>query len=142
MLTTQLPPSALHNRLLCITEDFSLTQHVKMRYSSNILKNFGLLFSSYPNVISDVHTIPGMSDHLAILFRINVIDSRSFKPPHKIFDHKRVDFDGLKKSMSDSAENVLASAPQNFAVEDNSGPSLKLLLQRPWLITFLKDVFQ
>ena len=48
-----------------------------------------------------------MSDHLAILFHLNVKDSRSFKPPHKIFDYKRADFDGLRKSMS------------NFAVEDN-----------------------
>ena len=140
MLTTQLPPSALHNRLLRITEDVSLTQPVKCVTRPTSGKTLDLLFSSYPNVISDVHTIPGMSDHLAILFQINVKASRSFKPPHKIFDYKRVDFDGLKKSMSDSADNFLASAPQNFAVEDNSGPSLKLLLQRPWLITFLKDV--
>lgn len=60
-----------------------------------------------------------MSDHLAILFHLNVKDSRSFKPPHKIFDYKRADFDGLRKSMSDSAETFFASAPQNFAVEDN-----------------------
>ena len=60
-----------------------------------------------------------MSDHLAILFHLNVKDSRSFKPPHKIFDYKRADFDDLRKSMSDSAETFFASAPQNFAVEDN-----------------------
>ena len=80
-----------------------------------------------------------MSDHLAILFHLNVKDSRSFKPPHKIFDYKRAYFDGLRKSMSDSAETFFASAPQNFAVEDNC-PSSKLHLQRAWLITFLKDI--
>ena len=115
-----LPPSALHNRL-----------HVKCVTRPTSGKTLDLLFTSYPNVISDVHTIPVISDHLTILFQINVKASRSFKPPHKIFDYKRVDFDGLKKSVSNSAENFLASAPQNFAVEDNSGPSLKLLLQRP-----------
>ena len=119
MLTTQLPPSALHNRLLRITEDFSLTQHVKCVTCPTSGKTLDLLFSSYPNVISDVYTIPGMSDHLAMLFQIDVKASRSFKPPHKIFDYEREDFDGLKKSMSDSAENFLASAPKNFAVEDN-----------------------
>ena len=74
-------------------------------------KTLDLLFSSYPNVISVVPTIPWMSDHLAIPFHINAKASRSFKPPHKIFDYKRADFDGLRKSMSDSAENFLASAP-------------------------------
>ena len=78
-----------------------------------------------------------MSDHLAILFHLNVKDSRSFKPPHKIFDYKRADFDGLRKSMYDSAETFFASAPQNFAVEDN-WPLIHL--QRAWLITFLKDI--
>ena len=119
MLTTQLPPLALHNRLLRITEDFSLTQHVKCVTCPTSGKTLDLLFSSYPNVISDVYTIPGMSDHVAMLFQIDVKASRSFKPPHKIFDYEREDFDGLKKSMSDSAENFLASAPKNFAVEDN-----------------------
>ena len=100
-----------------MTEDFSLTQHLKCFTRPTSGKTLDLLFLSYPNIISDVHTIPGMSDHLAILFQIKVKASRSFKPPHKIFDYNRVDFDGLKKSMSDSA--VLASTPQNFVVEDN-----------------------
>ena len=111
--------SALHNRLLRITEDFSLMQHVKCVTRPTSGKTLDLLSSFYPNVISDVHTILGMSDHLAILFHINVKASRSFKPPNKIFDYKRADFDGLRESMSDSAENFLASAPQIFAVEDN-----------------------
>ena len=64
--------SALHNRLLRITEDFSLTQHVKCATRPTSGKTLDSLFSSYPNVISDVHTIPGMSDHLVILFHINV----------------------------------------------------------------------
>lgn len=109
----------LHNRLLRITEDFSLTQHVKCVTRPISGKTLDLLFSSYPNVISHIAT--EMSDHLAILFQIkfNVKASRLFKPPHKIFDYKRADFDGLSKSMSNSEENFLASAPQNFAVEDN-----------------------
>ena len=69
MLTTQLPKSALHNRLLRITEDVSLTQHVKCVTRPTSGKTLDLLFSSYPNVISDVHTIPGMSDRLAILLK-------------------------------------------------------------------------
>ena len=60
-----------------------------------------------------------MSDHLAILFHINVKATRSFKPPHKVFDYKRADFEGLRKSMSVSTEHFFASAPQNFTVEDN-----------------------
>ena len=56
-----LPPSALHNRL-----------HVKCVTRPTSGKTLDLLFTSYPNVISDVHTIPVISDHLTILFQINV----------------------------------------------------------------------
>ena len=108
-----------HNRLLRITEDFSLTQHVKCLTCPSSGKTLDLLFSSYPHVISDVHTVPGMSDHLAILFHINVKATRLFKPPHKVFDYKRADFEGLRKSMSVYTEHFFASAPQNFTVEDN-----------------------
>ena len=111
--------STQHNRLLRITEDFSLTQHVKCLTRPTSGKTLDLLFSSYPHVISDVHTVPRMSDHLAILFHINVKATRSLKPPHKVFDYKRADFEGFRKTMSGSAENFFASAPQNFAVEDN-----------------------
>ena len=68
-------------------------------------KTLNLLFSSYPYVISDVHSVPGMSDHLAILFHINVKATRSSEPPYKVFDYKRADFVGLRKTMSGCAES-------------------------------------
>ena len=64
--------SAVHNRLLRITEDFLLTQHGKCVTRPISGKTLDLLFSSYPNVISNVKITPGMSDHLEILFQINV----------------------------------------------------------------------
>ena len=76
-----------HNRLLRITEDLSLTQHVKCLTRPTSGKTLDLLFSSYSHVISDIHTVPGMSDlHLAILFYVNVKGALSlFKPPHEGF---------------------------------------------------------
>ena len=56
--------STQHNRLLRITEDFSLTQHVKCLTRPTSGKALDLLFSSYPHVIYDVHAVPGMSDHV------------------------------------------------------------------------------
>ena len=35
------------------------------------------------------------------------------------FYFQRADFEGLRKTMCDCAETFFASAPQNFAVEDN-----------------------
>ena len=131
--------SPQHNRLLRITEDFSLTQHVKCLTRPTSGKALDLLFSSYPHVISDVHSVPGMSNHPAILFHLNVKATRSLKPPHKVFDYKRAHFEGLRKTMSDCAETFFASAPQNFAVEDN-WTLFKTTLTQAMLITSLKDV--
>ena len=80
--------STQHNRLFRITEDFSLTRHVKCLTRPTSGKTLDLLFSSYPHVISDDHTVPGMSDHLAILFHINVKATGSFKPPNKVLTTK------------------------------------------------------
>ena len=74
--------STQQNRLLRITEDFSLTQHVNSKCLTRPTsgKTLDLLFSSYPHVICDIHTVSGINDHLAVLFHINVKASRSFKP--------------------------------------------------------------
>ena len=102
--------STQHNRLLRITEDFSLTQHVKCLTRPTSGKTLDLLFSSYPHVISDVYSVRGMSDHLAILFHINVKATRSLKPPHKVFDYKRADFEGLKMKVTPEIAFFLPSS--------------------------------
>ena len=60
--------SAQHNRLLPITEDCSLTQQIKSPTRQSSGKTLDLLFSSYPNTISNMSTLSGMSDYLAVLF--------------------------------------------------------------------------
>lgn len=62
--------SAQHNKLLQLSEDLSFTQHVKSPTRPASGKTLDLLFSSYPNVISNVTLVPGMSDHLVFLFNI------------------------------------------------------------------------
>jgi hypothetical protein len=61
-----------------------------------------------------------MSDHLAVLFNIDVAATRSFKPPHKVFIYyKKADFTKLNEFMSHASENVFLSSPQHNSVSEN-----------------------
>ena len=60
-----------------------------------------------------------MSDHLAVLFNINIKAAKSPKPPHRVYVYKRANFDELNKSMLHSSEEFFASNPENFSVEEN-----------------------
>ena len=82
-------------------------------------KSLDLLFSSYPTVISNINLVSGMSDHLAVLFNINIKATKSPKPPHKVYIYKRANFDGLNGSMLHSSEEFFASNRENYSIEEN-----------------------
>ncbi len=108
-----------HKQLLQTLDDFSLTQHVTLptRPASN--KTLDLLLSSFPNNVSNVSTISGMSDHLAVLFNIDVAATRSFKPPHKVFIYKKANFTKLNEFISHASENLFIYNPQYNSVSEN-----------------------
>lgn len=68
-------------------------------------KILDLLFLLYLYVIFDVYFVFGMSDYLVIFFYINVKVIRLLKFLYKVFDYKRVDFEGLRKIMFGFVEN-------------------------------------
>ena len=63
--------AAQHTKLLQVLDDSSFTQHVKVPTRPASGKTLDLLFSSYPNSVSNVSTESGMSDHLLVLFDIH-----------------------------------------------------------------------
>lgn len=77
------------HRLLQFTEDFSFTQRIKSPTRPASGKTLDLSFSSYPNVVSNINLVSGMSDHLAVLFNINIKATKSPEPPHRVYVYKR-----------------------------------------------------
>jgi endonuclease/exonuclease/phosphatase family metal-dependent hydrolase len=69
--------TAQHIKLLQVLDDSSFTQHVKVPTRPASGKTLDLLFSSYPNSVSNVSTQSGMSDHLPVLFDIHTKPTRS-----------------------------------------------------------------
>jgi hypothetical protein len=60
-----------------------------------------------------------MSDHLVVLFNIDVAAIRSFKPPHKVFIYKKADFTKLNEFISHASENFFLSSLQHNSVSEN-----------------------
>ena len=65
--------------------------------SDNILDR---ILTSNPSIIVNIHTTPGMSDHEAMTFNINLNPLRNTKPPHKIFQYKSANWDKLKDAIN------------------------------------------
>ena len=99
--------------------DCSLTQHAKSPTRPASGKTLDLLFSSYPNSISNISTTSGMSDHLIVLFDICTKPTRSYKPPHKTYVYKRAKWQDLADSMSDASDAFFSSNPHNYSVDHN-----------------------
>ena len=112
-------PSAQHQTLLHLIDDFSLSQHVKEPTRPASWKILDLLLSTFPNSVSRVTTTTGMSDHLAILFDLNLKPTRSFKAPHKVYAYKRADFESLGDYMQKSSDDFFASHLEKRTIDTN-----------------------
>ena len=90
--TTNTRTASKHNKLLELISEFGLQN---MAYdptrieSGNILD---LILISNPSIITNTHTTPGMSDHEAVTFEVNLNPIRNRKPPHKVFKYKSADW--------------------------------------------------
>ena len=100
-------------------------------------KVLDLLLSTYPNAISDTPNVSGMSDHLAVIFEVNLKPTRSVKPPHKVYLYNKANFDDLREFMSESSveenwdmfKTSLIAGMCQFIPQKSSRSKFKL----PWI---------
>jgi hypothetical protein len=118
--TTNSKTASLHNKFLSFMFDNSLTQLVKVvtrPISNNILD---LIVTSNPVLVSNIESLPGMSDHNVVLFDLNVKPTYQRKPPRKVFSFNKVDPDVLKHKVKDFANHFLDSTnPSSYPVDSN-----------------------
>ena len=78
-----------------------------------------LVFASHPTVIQVCHVVPGISDHDAVLFEVNMSPKCPPKPPRDLLQFHKADFDGLRSHLSSFATTYLDSNPVNRSVDEN-----------------------
>ena len=107
-------------KLVAIKEHFSLTQHQReiTQPSSNAVLD--LVFSTNPNLVSQIEVVPGMSDHLAVLTTLDVHPKQlSNKLSHTVYKYKSANFDGLRADMAAYAAMFLMENPTSRTTEEN-----------------------
>ena len=107
------------NKFLHLVRDFSLKQHVQTRTRPQLGKILDLVFSIFPNSMSCVSTVTGISDHLAVIFNVNLKPARSSKPPHKVFMYNRANFDGLNDCIHKASNSFFVSNPDEKSINEN-----------------------
>ena len=84
--------------------------------SGNILD---LILTSNPSIIVNTHTTPGMSDHEAVTFNVNLNPVRNRKPPHKIFQYKSANWDKLKDDINQLTTTYFHRNPNSRDINEN-----------------------
>ena len=59
-------------------------------------KCLDLVLTNMPITISNISTIPGMSDHDAVRFSVNIKPRKAPKPPHKGFFYEKTDVETIQ----------------------------------------------
>ena len=67
----------------------------------------------------NTHTTPGMSDHEAVTFDVNLNPIRNRKPPHKVFKCKSADWCKLKNEISKMTDKYFDTDPNSHDVNTN-----------------------
>ena len=117
--TTNTRTASKHNKLLEIISEFGLQNMVNDQTrieSGNILD---LILTGNPSIITNTHTTPGMSDHEAVTFEVNLNPIRNRKPPHKVFKYKSADWYKLKNDISKLTDEYFDSDPNSQDINTN-----------------------
>ena len=84
--------------------------------SGNILD---LILTSNPSIIVNTHTTPGMSDHEAVTFNVNLNPVRNRKPPHKILQYKSANLDKRKDDINQLTTTYFRVNPNSRDINEN-----------------------
>ena len=96
-LRIEIPAQPCDRDLLDLTDKYGLTQHVKSPTRPSSGRTLDLVFSSNPNTVQAHHVTPGISDHDAIIFEVDLLRT----------------YDGLR------SHQYLTSDPGKRSVEEN-----------------------
>ena len=118
----------IHKNFLDQLAESGLVQQNKLitrPRSNNVLD---LICTNNPNIVSNIRTVTGVSDHLILLFDINMQPKRQSKPPHKVYTYSKADEEGLKSWLNKCNETFFQTEP-NLRLSHNWNLFKKYILE-------------
>jgi hypothetical protein len=79
--------------------DFGLNQHITEPTHPASGKTLDLAITSNPCTFIKSTVASGMSDHSLVLFDVNARQTRTKKPPHKVFLYKKANTQGMNDDL-------------------------------------------
>ena len=111
----------LREKLLTFLQDFHLNQIVN--FPTRGINILDLCFTSHPNIISTCNSIPGFSDHDAILVSLSVSFYQQKQEPHRVPLYKKANWDIIQSRLSDlSHEYFNLNSTSVRTVDENWSP--------------------
>ena len=98
-----------------LLDDLSLTQLVTRPTRGNNTLDF--VIANNPNLVTACRVIPGVSDHDAVLTKLNIEPLRNKQTPRKTLLYKKADWEGLKKHISEFGRSLQSNF--NFSTPVN-----------------------
>ena len=108
-----------HEVLLDFLLSNSLSQLISeaTRHTSNIILD--LLITSSPNLIENILAVPGISDHLEIIFDANLKPYIPKKPSRKLYQFHKADKISLKIKAKVVIDKFIKSDPTKNGINTN-----------------------
>ena len=107
----------LNNTLLdFVSANFLIQMTDKPTRNDNILD---LTLTTNPDLIEDLDTHPGMSDHCAVTYGVNVAVKRHKKHDRYVFQYRKGELYGIKRDMGDFGAKFLTEYPFKRSVKEN-----------------------
>ena len=108
----------INELLIDVVNDNSLEQLIQEPTRENHILD--LLFCSDPSTITNIQIVPGISDHDAICFQINLSSHLSSQESrHPVYLYHKANINGLKQDIVNFQQQFLYSDPYSNSLEDN-----------------------
>ncbi|XP_072036924.1 uncharacterized protein [Amphiura filiformis] len=110
---------ALHNTALELLGELPLIQLVTVVTRQASQNCLDLIFTNNQNIVSNIQTHSGISDHDIVTCDINVSPKWKRKPIRKIYQYNKADVSSLKCSLQKETETFFANQPEQNSVDSN-----------------------
>ncbi|KAG1684579.1 hypothetical protein GQR58_009384 [Nymphon striatum] len=109
--------TALNKRFLGIVEDHALSQHVTFPTRQESILD--LVITSHPDLVDNITSTEGISDHLAITFNLNLAIKSNKKKPRMVYRFSKANFDDIKMDAETLSNKFFERNPEILSVENN-----------------------
>jgi hypothetical protein len=116
----------VHEELLKIIADNDLTQH--QMEPTRLGRTLDLFLTNCPNIVQNMHTLPGISDHDIPVADCNINPSYNKKQPRKLFNFRKANWEKMRQETKSFSEQFIKEHKER-SVEQNWKELKKYLMK-------------